>query len=155
MIGFFKITDKRDGQTYCIAESLAVLGVDGRFYYPPLYRDGIGTMNNGDVIFGVMDDSSGYGAILYKKDDGIVNSDGMTMNHNLTVKGNTSVKGSETVTGKVTADAGFSTDATIKGNSPNTTITLTAAHCAAIVGGATSGVPTVALTLVPVILSDV
>lgn len=149
MIGFFKITDKRDGQTYCIAESLAVIGVEGRFYYPPLYRDGIGTMNNGDVIFGVMDDSSGYGAILYKKDDGIVNSEGMTIEHNLTIKGNASV------TGKVTADAGFSTDATIKGNSPNTTITLTAAHCAAIVGGATSGVPTVALTLVPITLSDV
>lgn len=149
MIGLFKITDKRDGQTYCIAESLAVDDVEGRFYYPPLYRDGIGDMSNGDIFFGVMDESSGYGAILYKKNDGIVNGEGMTMAHNLTVSGSASV------TGKVTADAGFSTDATIKGNSPNTTITLTAAHCAAIVGGATSGVPTVTLTLVPVTLSDV
>lgn len=139
MIGWFTITDKRDGQTYIQAKADAIKGVSAWLYIPPLYRDNVSTLQAGDSVFGVVDDASGYGAILYKKDDGITTNNTLKVNNNLQLGGDATIAGTMQAAG-------------VKGKSANTTITLTAAHCADIVAGAEG--TGAALTAVPVILDN-
>lgn len=145
MIGLFKISDKRDGSTFCIAESLASEGVSGRFFIPPLFRDAVSELRVRDTVFCVLDDSSGYGAILYKVEDGITDENTMRFSHSIDVKGDINAHGS--------VDVGVDLNVTgnIKGNAPNSTINLTPAHSALILASALSGTAA-PLASVPVIL---
>lgn len=74
MIGLFKVTNKRDGSRYVDAQSCMTPSIEGRFYIPFEYRDAVSTLSNGDDFFGVMDDATGFGAMLYKVDDGLTTS---------------------------------------------------------------------------------
>lgn len=146
MIGLFKITDKRDGESYVLAESQMEKAFKGKFYIPPIYRESCSNIANGDVIFGVLDDQSGFGAILYKVDDNITDGSSITFTKDLVVNGDESVKGNVDVSKNITADGNvectdMNANGTITGNNMNTTIMLTAEHVAAIVAAATSGEP--------------
>lgn len=88
MIGLFKITNKRDGETYIIAESVMTKGFIGRFYIPPIYRESCSNLSDNDTFFGILDDQSGYGAILYKVDDNITSNNALNLSNELKVNGN-------------------------------------------------------------------
>ena len=144
MIGLFKITDKRDGESYVLAESQMEKAFKGKFYIPPIYRESCSNIANGDVIFGVLDDQSGFGAILYKVDDSITDGNSLTLTKDLKVNGDESVKGNIDASMNITAKGNvectnMKANSMITGNSPNTTITLTAAHAALIVAAGLSG----------------
>lgn len=165
MIGWFTISDKRDGHTYCIASSDAVDGVKGRFYIPPLYRSSVAELSNGQRVFGVLDDASGFGAVLFKEDDQISKDNELSVAHDLavggkatisgdlTVQGSQTTQGNATISGFLSATGAISTQATISGNSPNTTINLTAAHAALIFAAALSGTAA-PLAATPVIMQN-
>ncbi len=96
MIGLFKITDKRDSESYVLAESQMENAFKGKFYIPPIYRGSCSDLANGDIIFGVLDDQSGFGAILYKIDDGITNDSALNLSKDLAVKREINSKGNIT-----------------------------------------------------------
>lgn len=144
MIGLFKITDKRDGESYVLAESQMEKAFKGKFYIPPIYRESCSNIANGDVIFGVLDDQSGFGAILYKVDDNITDGSSITLAKDLVVNGDESVKGNIESSKNITAKGNvectdMNANGTITGNNMNATIMLTAAHAALIVAAAASG----------------
>lgn len=144
MIGLFEITDVRDAQTFCIAKSCMVESVKGRFYIPAEYRASVSTLSAGDVIFCVLDDSSGFGAILYKKDDGVAKDNTYNFNHDVAVGDNLVVSGQ--IESKTFIKA---PDANLKhfsGNSSiTTTITITPEVCAEILAVGASGAGVVEL----------
>lgn len=150
MIGLFKITDKRDGESYVLAESQMEKAFKGKFYIPPIYRESCSNIANGDVIFGVLDDQSGFGAILYKVDDNITDGSSITLAKDLVVNGDVDVSKNITAEGNVEC-TDMNANGTITGNNMNTTIILTSAHAAAIVAAVTSGEP-VSLEAVQVIM---
>lgn len=104
MIGLFKITDKRDGESYVLAESQMEKAFKGKFYIPPIYRESCSNIANGDIIFGVLDDQSGFGAILYKVDDNITDGNALTLTKDLVVNGDESVKGNISASNNISAD---------------------------------------------------
>lgn len=140
MIGLFKITDKKDGESFVIAESQMEKAFKGKFYIPPIYRKSCSNIANGDIIFGLLDDQSGFGAILYKVDDKITDGNSLTLSKDLHVNGNIDVANNITAKGNIEC-ANLTAHNNIVGNNMNSTINLTAAHAAAIVAAATSSVP--------------
>lgn len=149
MIGLFEITDKRDGETYILAKSKMENKFIGRFYIPPLYRSSCSNLSNGDIVFCIMDDDSGYGAVLYKVDDNITDKNGIILTNNLTVNKELNIQQDAQFNGNIDAKINISVNGnlnvgnTIKGKNLNATLNLTAAHCALIVASATSGSPAV------------
>lgn len=129
MIGWFKVTDKRDSQTFVECASNAVEGVKGRMYLPPLYRDSVSKLSVDDEVFCVLDDASGYGAILYKKDDGIAENNSFNLDKDLSVSGDADINGMLTVDGEIV------------GSNSNATIVFTGVHTAAIVAAGANAQP--------------
>lgn len=61
--------------------------IEGVFFVPPLYRQEITDIETSDIFFGIFDEASGYGAILYMLYDGVTSDDGLILSHDLDVKG--------------------------------------------------------------------
>lgn len=165
MIGFFKFDDTPSvGSPLVLAHAVLNDAIQGYFYVRDTDCKDISSVSKGSEFFGVLDDTSGFGACLFIK--GLdVESDAMLLQKNLHVKGNTTidgnseVKGNQTVTGngsingKLDVTGNIKTSAMITGNSPNTTINLTAAHAALILAAGLSGAAA-PLPNVPVIMSN-
>ena len=139
MIGLFKVSSISGQQVR--AKSQMNSAFEGTFYVPPLYRAECSSLASGDVFFGVLDDDSGLGAMLYKVSDGVTGSNALSLSKDLHVTGSETVGVNLKVTGQIT------------GNSTNTTINLTAAHAALIVASGLSGTAA-PLTAVPVIMQN-
>lgn len=182
-IGFFKFDAVPSvDKPLVLAHATLNENIKGYFYVRDSDCKDISTVDKGSEFFGVLDDSSGFGACLFIKDLD-VESDALLLQNNLhvkgnatidgdetvkgnstidgneTVKGNSEVKGNQTVTGngsingKLDVIGNIKTSAMITGNSPNTTINLTAAHAALILAAGMSGTAA-PLPSVPVIMSN-
>lgn len=165
MIGFFKLDDVPSvGSPLVLAHSSLNEDIKGYFYVREADCKDISSVSKGSEFFGVLDDASGFGACLFIKDLD-VESNAMLLRQNLHVKGNTTIdgnqniKGNQTVTGngsingKLDVIGNIKTSAMVTGNSPNTTINLTAAHAALILAAGLSGAAA-PLPSVPVIMSN-
>ena len=165
MIGFFKFDEQPSvAKSLVLAHAVLNEGIKGYFYVREMDCKDTSSVSKGSEFFGVLDDASGFGACLFVKD--LQNeSDAMLLQQNLHVKGNSTIdgdeaiKGNQTVTGnssingKLDVTGNIKTSATITGNSPNTTINLTAAHAAMILAAGLSGTAA-PLPSVPVIMSN-
>lgn len=177
MIGFFKFDAVPSvDKPLVLAHATLNENIKGYFYIRDSDCKDISTVDKGSEFFGVLDDSSGFGTCLFIKDLD-VESDALLLQHNLHVKGNIVINGDETVdgnetikgnsevqgnqtvrgnttiNGKLDVTGNIKTSAMITGNSPNTTINLTAAHAALIMAAALSGAAA-PLPNVPVIMSN-
>ena len=171
MIGFYIFEEQPNvGKSLVLAHSALNENIKGYFYVRESDCSDVSSVAKGSTFFGVLDDSSGFGACLFIKDL-VTESDALLLQKNLhvkgneTVDGNTTVKGNAevqgdqtvkrnvTVNGKLDAMGNITTHAMITGNSPNTTINLTAAHAALIMAAALSG-SAAPLPSVPVIMSN-
>ena len=171
MIGFYIFDEQPNvGKSLVLAHSALNENIKGYFYVRESDCSDISTVNKGSEFFGVLDDSSGFGACLFIKDLA-TESDALLLQKNLHVKGNTTVDGNSTVkgnsetqgsqtvrgngsiNGNLDVTGNIKTSAMITGNSPNTTINLTAAHAALIMAAALSGTAA-PLPSVPVIMSN-
>ena len=159
MIGFFVFDDVPSVDSpLVLAHSALNDGIQGLFYVRASDCKDISTVSEGSEFFGVLDDSSGFGACLFIKNlDG--ESDAMLLQKNLHVKGNTTIDGNQKTTGnssvkgKLDVTGNIKTSAMITGSSPNTTINLTAAHACLILSAGLSG-SAATLSNVPVIMSN-
>lgn len=153
MIGFF-IFDEAPSvdNSLVLAHAEINNNIQGYFYVRDTDCSDICSVNKGDTFYGVLDDASGYGCCVFVK--GLeTESDALLLQKNLHVKGNVQVDGKVDVNLTVNAKGDIITQANITGNSPNTTINLTAAHAAAIFAAAMSG-SAAPLSVVPVIMSN-
>lgn len=131
MVGWFKLVSTQGEQ--CIASSEAVQGVQAKLVVPPLYRSDVSPLRPGDVVFAVTDDSSGFGAILYKRDDGVASGNALNLSHDLSVQGNARVSGAATVSGDMKVGG------TLSGKNFNTLLMLTPDNVAIIAGAMATG----------------
>ena len=170
-IGFFKFDAVPSvDKSLVLAHAVLNENIQGYFYVRDSDCKDISTVDKGSEFFGVLDDSSGFGACLFIKELD-VESDTLLLQHNLhvkgdsvidgndTIKGSSEVKGNQSITGntsingKLDVVGNIKTNAMVTGNSPNTTINLTAAHAALIFAAGLSGTAA-PLASVPVIMSN-
>lgn len=150
MIGFFIFDEVPTvDKPLVLAHSELNAHLKGRFYVKDIDCKDISSVKKGDTFFGVLDDASGFGACLFIKDLD-VETDALLLQNNLHVKGSATVDGNTTVNGKLDVIGNIKTNATITGNSPNTTITLNSAQTALIVAMGLTASPA---TLTPVIVN--
>lgn len=160
MIGFF-IFDELPSVSSPMVLSHSALNneLKGYFYVRQTDCVDVSSVKIGDEFFGILDDSSGFGACLFIK--GLdVDSNAMKVMHDLHVLGNTTVLGSETVTGNITSSANITASGAITAAGTITgahiigttlaNITLTQAHCAAIIAGTATGAE---LPEVPIVMA--
>lgn len=165
MIGFYIFEEQPNvGKPLVLAHSALNENIKGYFYVRESDCSDVSSVSNGSTFFGVLDDSSGFGACLFIKDL-VTESDALLLQKNLHIKGNVTVDGNSevqgdqtvrrdtTINGKLDVIGNITTRAMITGNSPNTTINLTAAHAALIMSAALSGTAA-PLPSVPVIMSN-
>lgn len=165
MIGFFKFDEKPNTDKQLVLAHSSLNGnIKGYFYVKQIDGANVSNVDAGSEFFGVLDDSSGYGACLFIKDLD-VESDSLLLQHNLHVKGDTTVDGNTDISGnlhigkdavvygKLDAIGNITTSANIVGNSPNTMITLDSTHTALIVAMGLTGAPA-PLIKVPVIMNN-
>ena len=145
MIGFFIFDEVPNvNKPLVLAHSELNAHLKGQFYVKDIDCKDISSVKKGDTFFGVLDDASGFGACLFIKDLD-VETNALLLQNNLHVKGNATVDGNETINGnelingKLDVIGNIKTNATVTGNSPNTTINLTAAHAALIVAAGLTG----------------
>lgn len=171
MIGIFILDEKPSvDKQLVLGHSKINDGISGYFYFRESDCADVCSVESGSEFFGVLDDTSGFGACLF-----ILNleleKDNLLLQHNLHVKenadidgdlyvgkdttmeGNTSITGTLEVNddthlnrncsilGNLDVTGKVTTKSTYTGSSPNTMINLTAAHVALILGAAMSGVP--------------
>ena len=165
MVGFFVFDDVPSvDNPLVLAHAALNSGIQGIFYVRSSDCEDVSSVSKGDEFFGVLDDSSGFGACLFIKDLSVEN-DALLLQKNLHVKGNSTVDGdsevkgnqkitgSTSITGKLDVSGNIKTSAMITGSSPNTTINLTAAHAALILSAGLSGTAA-PLPNVPVIMTN-
>lgn len=153
MIGFFKCDAKPDVKNpLVLAHSSLNDNIQGYFYFRESDCSDVSSIDKGSEFFGVLDDASGFGACLFVKDLE-VESKAALMQNNLHVKGDTTIDGGLTVegesnlrnntyvSGSLSVSGAIASQATISGRSPNTSINLTAAHCAMMVAAGLTGAP--------------
>ena len=126
MIGFFVFDDVPSvDEPLVLAHSVLNTGIQGLFFVRESDCKDISSVKSGSEFFGVLDDSSGFGACLFIK--GLdVESGSMLLQQNLHVKGNAEVDGDLKVSGEIT------------GRSSVTKLTLTAADIATLASQITS-----------------
>lgn len=159
MIGFFKCDAKPDVKNQLVlAHSSLNDNIQGYFYFRESDCSDVSSIDKGSEFFGVLDDSSGFGACLFVKDLE-VESKAALMQNNLHVKGNTQIDGevqidkNTNIKGKLDVVGNITTNATITGNSPNTMLTLDSTHTALIVAMGLTGAPAL-LVKVPVMMNN-
>lgn len=102
MIGFFVFDDVPSvDNPLVLAHASLNNGIQGLFYVRESDCKDISSVTIGSEFFGVLDDSSGFGACLFIK--GLdVEADSMLLQQNLHVKGNAEVDGHLKVSGEIT-----------------------------------------------------
>lgn len=100
MIGIYKVKDTKDGQTFCVCASDMNNAIEAKVFIPPLYRNSVTQLKTGDKVFCVVDDASGYGAILFKFDDNITKNNTFTISNNLQATGDISADGNVSANGQ-------------------------------------------------------
>jgi hypothetical protein len=102
MIGFYIFDEQPNvGKSLVLAHSTLNENIKGYFYVRESDCSDISTVDKGSEFFGVLDDSSGFGACLFIKDLA-TESDAMLLQKNLHVKGNETVDGNLKVNGQIT-----------------------------------------------------
>jgi len=102
MIGFYIFDEQPNvGKSLVLAHSALNENIKGYFYVRESDCSDISTVDKGSEFFGVLDDSSGFGACLFIKDLA-TESDAMLLQKNLHVKGNETIDGNLKVNGQIT-----------------------------------------------------
>ena len=153
MIGIFVLDEKpRVDKSLVLAHSQINEGIKGYFYFRDTDCSDVCSVDKGAHFFGVLDDTSGFGACLFIIDLELEKSN-MLLQHNLhvkdnalidkdlSVKGNTEVKGNITGRGKASVSGNLSVGGTISGKSPNTSILLTQDNVALLATAVANGTP--------------
>ena len=165
MIGIFILDEKPTvDKQLVLGHSKINDGISGYFYFRESDCADVCSVDKGSEFFGVIDDTSGFGACLFIIDLELEQNN-LLLQHNLHVKGNTVVDGNSEIDGKteihgtLTVDSNITgranaditgnlnvngnivSKATITGKSPNTSIFLNPANVAMILGAAMSGAP--------------
>ena len=120
MIGFYIFEERPNvGKSLVLAHSALNENIKGYFYVRESDCSDVSSVAEGSTFFGVLDDSSGFGACLFIKDL-ITESDALLLQKNLHVKGNATVDGNGTVGGNLKVGG------QITGKSTVTKLTFTA-----------------------------
>ena len=102
MIGFYIFEEQPNvGKPLVLAHSALNENIKGYFYVRESDCSDVSSVTKGSTFFGVLDDSSGFGACLFIKDL-VTESDALLLQKNLHVKGNTTVDGNLKVNGQIT-----------------------------------------------------
>ena len=102
MIGFYIFEEQPNvGKPLVLAHSALNENIKGYFYIRESDCSDVSSVTEGSTSFGVLDDSSGFGACLFIKDL-ITESDALLLHNNLHVKGNATVDGNLKVNGQIT-----------------------------------------------------
>lgn len=102
MIGFYIFEEQPNvGKPLVLAHSTLNENIKGYFYVRESDCSDVSSVTKGSTFFGVLDDSSGFGACLFVKDL-ITESDALLLQKNLHVKGNATVDGNLKVNGQIT-----------------------------------------------------
>ena len=171
MIGIFVLDEKPTvNQSLVLAHSKINDGISGYFYFRESDCADVCSVDKGSEFFGVLDDTSGFGACLFiidleleqsnlllqhnlhVKENALIDKDlhvkgnseidGKTEMHDtLTVDNNITGRANADITGNLNVKGNIISKATITGKSPNTSIFLNPANVAMILGAAMSGAP--------------
>ena len=132
MIGFYIFEEQPNvGKPLVLAHSALNENIKGYFYVRESDCSDVSSVAKGSTFFGVLDDSSGFGACLFIKDL-VTESDALLLQNNLHVKGNATVDGNETV------DGNLKVNGQITGKSTVTKLTFTADDIALLAAQITS-----------------
>ena len=132
MIGFYIFEEQPNvGKPLVLAHSTLNENIKGYFYVRESDCSDVSSVAKGSTFFGVLDDSSGFGACLFIKDL-VTESDALLLQKNLHVKGNVTVDGNETV------DGNLKVNGQITGKSTVTKLTFTADDIALLAAQITS-----------------
>lgn len=102
MIGFYIFEEQPNvGKPLVLAHSALNENIKGYFYIRESDCSDVSSVSKGSTFFGVLDDSSGFGACLFVKDL-VTESDALLLQKNLHVKGNATVDGNFKVNGQIT-----------------------------------------------------
>ena len=102
MIGFYIFEEQPNvGKSLVLAHSALNENIKGYFYVRESDCSDVSSVAKGSAFFGVLDDSSGFGACLFIKDL-VTESDALLLQKNLHVKGNEIVDGNLKVNGQIT-----------------------------------------------------
>ena len=102
MIGFYIFEEQPNvGKPLVLAHSTLNENIKGYFYVRESDCSDVSSVAKGSTFFGVLDDSSGFGACLFIKDL-VTESDALLLQNNLHVKGNATVDGNLKVNGQIT-----------------------------------------------------
>ena len=120
MVGFYIFEEQPNvGKPLVLAHSALNENIKGYFYVRESDCSDVSSVDKGSTFFGVLDDSSGFGACLFIKDL-VTESDALLLQNNLHVKGNATVDGNEIV------DGNLKVNGQITGKSTVTKLTFTA-----------------------------
>ena len=132
MIGFYIFEEQPNvGKPLVLAHSTLNENIKGYFYVRESDCSDVSSVSKGSTFFGVLDDSSGFGACLFIKDL-VTESDALLLQNNLHVKGNATVDGNTTV------DGNLKVNGQITGKSTVTKLTFTADDIALLAAQITS-----------------
>ena len=132
MIGFYIFEEQPNvGKSLVLAHSALNENIKGYFYVRESDCSDVSSVAKGSTFFGVLDDSSGFGACLFIKDL-VTESDALLLQKNLHVKGNATVDGNETI------DGNLKVNGQITGKSTVTKLTFTADDIALLAAQITS-----------------
>ena len=132
MIGFYIFEEQPNvGKPLVLAHSALNENIKGYFYVRESDCSDVSSVTKGSTFFGVLDDSSGFGACLFIEDL-VTESDALLLQKNLHVKGNATVDGNETVSGNLKVNG------QITGKSAVTKLTFTADDIALLAAQITS-----------------
>lgn len=132
MIGFYIFEEQPNvGKPLVLAHSTLNENIKGYFYVRESDCSDVSSVDKGSTFFGVLDDSSGFGACLFVKDL-VTESDALLLQKNLHVKGNATIDGNETV------DGNLKVNGQITGKSTVTKLTFTADDIALLAAQITS-----------------
>ena len=102
MIGFYIFEERPNvGKPLVLAHSALNENIKGYFYVRESDCSDVSSVAKGSTFFGVLDDSSGFGACLFIKDLA-AESDALLLQKNLHAKGNATVDGNLKVNGQIT-----------------------------------------------------
>ena len=102
MIGFYIFEEQPNvGKPLVLAHSALNENIKGYFYVRESDCSDVSSVSKGSAFFGVLDDSSGFGACLFIKDL-VTESDALLLQNNLHAKGNATVDGNLKVNGQIT-----------------------------------------------------
>ena len=102
MIGFYIFEEQPNvGKPLVLAHSALNENIKGYFYVRESDCSDVSSVAKGSTFFGVLDDSSGFGACLFVKDLA-TESDALLLQKNLHAKGNATVDGNLKVNGQIT-----------------------------------------------------